>query len=148
MMSCAGNKDKSTVEFVLNAARVLLDKKDLDSVLKFNDENWLAETLCQFSLLSESKSFDIFWSFLEDNLERDDLKKLFLQKNSEEQIALQCSVYNKHKSTIKRVINITSSLYLTILTLLSLWVKSGRLKHSLCSLLLLMHQPLKISGLF
>lgn len=119
LMASAENRDKSTVKLVINAARNLMTFDDFTTALESEDQNWIVDTLGRYSLLSDAEAFEIFWSFLQENLENLDrdqkegrkrLKKVFLQNSQNGRCAFSTSARNKKKSTVDLVIKTARSL--------------------------------------
>lgn len=100
LMNSAKNKNKATIELVINLAKKLLDKNDFRAALKSDDQDWLVDTLCEYASEAELESFALFWKFLQDNIEDvNDQKLLLLQKNQNGLYALECVANNKNFST-------------------------------------------------
>lgn len=104
IMASAENKDISTIKFIIEAAKSLLDDGDFKVVSTSREQNWMVDTLGRYSLLSEPDAFEMFWKFLKEKLDKDDLKAVLLQKTQHGRNAFSASARNKILPTVHLVL--------------------------------------------
>lgn len=108
--SLAQNKDKLTIKFFIKQARRLITFLDFDKDVRFINESWIVDTLCHFAGVADFEAFELFWSFVQENLYENKQKVILLQKKPNGLNALMSSACNQDLSTIEFIMNIAREL--------------------------------------
>lgn len=103
---CLENKDKSMIKHVVEIARDLLAPEDFKDAAKCRSENWIVDTLGFYAASADLETFNMYWSLLEEKLNKNEQKKIFKQKNDFGLNTVKASEKNENESTRRRVHNI------------------------------------------
>lgn len=98
-------RSKSTTERLLNKARDLFSRDDFTEALESEENNWVLDSLCECAFKAKPEGFKMLWSYLKDNLENDQQKLIFVQKNLNGVNALMASAGNVSEFAVQCVLD-------------------------------------------
>lgn len=105
------NKKASTKQFIIDTARDIFSRDDFSEAVQSESKSWLTDTLCHFATLADLQTFKIFWALLQENLDENDQKSVFIEKTARTGCnAFFCASKNKNSSTTDFIINIVRGL--------------------------------------